>query len=344
MLFLPIATLALVAAASGCGLDKFENLVTFGDSYTDEGRFSYFLNNNGSAPPAGVLLPPSNSTASGGYAWGRFVANSTGAKDYNYAVGGATCSNKIISRYFAPIRQPFPSVLEYEIPAYKADTAFDALYPNREADNTVYALWIGTNDLGYGAFLTDSNAPGTTISSFVDCVWDVFDKIHATGGRRFVLLNVAPLEQSPLYAAAELGGSGNSMYWPNKTSYNTTETQYKMLEYSTSVNTAFDYGVPFHLLVGGRWPGASFSIFDVHSLLRDVHADPPKYLSSPADVKGFYRVCDPVTAACVDSSEPKASFLWYDELHPSERALEIVAQHFVDVVRGNSTYVKTYVC
>ncbi|KAK1967114.1 acetyl esterase [Colletotrichum sublineola] len=342
MLFLPIAALASVAAAFGCGIKKFENLVTFGDSYTDEGRLGYFINNNGSAPPAGVLLPPSNATASGGYAWGRFVANSTGAKYYNYAVGGATCSNKIISRNFAAIHQPFPSVLDYEIPAYKVDTAFNALYSNREANNTVYALWIGTNDLGYGAFLTDSNAPGTTISSYVNCVWEVFDNIYATGGRHFVLLNIAPLEQSPLYAATELGGFGNSIFWPNKTSYNTTETQYKMLEYSTSVNTAFDYGVPFHLLVRKRWPGASFSVFDVNTLLRDVHAEPSKYLSSPPNVMAPYRVCDPVTVTCVNSPEPKASFLWYDELHPSERASEIVAQHFIDVLHGNSTYGKTY--
>ncbi|KAK1988951.1 acetyl esterase [Colletotrichum cereale] len=343
MLVLTVAALASVAAAFKCGLNKLENLVTFGDSYTDEGRLNYFLKSNGSAPPPGVLLPPSNSTATGGYAWGQFVAKSTGAKYYDYAVGGASCSNKLTSRYFPAIRQPFPSVLDYELSAYRADTAFDALYQNRDANNTVYALWIGTNDLGFLGFLTDSNAPGTTISSYVDCVWEVFDNIHATGGRHFVLLNVAPLEQSPLYKATELGGFGNSIFWPNKTSYNTVETQYKMLEYSTSVNTAFDYGVPFHLLVKKRWPGATFSVFDVHSLLRDIHAEPSKFLSSPANVTAPYHVCDPVTAACVNSPDPKAGFLWYDELHPSERTSEIVAQHFVDVVHGNSTYGTTYV-
>ncbi|KAF6813727.1 acetyl esterase [Colletotrichum sojae] len=343
MLFLPLAALASVAAASQCGLRKLENLVTFGDSYTDEGRLGYFINNDGQAPPPGTLLPESNSTASGGYAWGRFVAKSTGAKYYNYAVSGATCSNKIISRDFAAIGQPFPSVLDYEVPAYKADTAFEALYPNRLANNTVYALWIGTNDLGYGAFLSDSQAPGATISTYVDCIWEVFDNVYETGGRHFVLLNVSPLEQSPLYRATERGGFADSQFWTNKTAYNTTEYEYKMLEYTTNVNTMFDYGAPFQLLVKKRWPGASFSVFDVHNLLRDMHAEPEEYLAAPANVIGVYRVCDPVTRACIDSSESKASFLWYDELHPSERASEIVAEHFVDVVLGNSTYGTTYV-
>jgi hypothetical protein len=32
---------------------KFKTLVTFGDSFTDENRLGYFINHNGSAPPAG---------------------------------------------------------------------------------------------------------------------------------------------------------------------------------------------------------------------------------------------------------------------------------------------------
>lgn len=35
---------------------NFKTLVTFGDSYTDENRLSYFGSHNGSAPPAGMDL------------------------------------------------------------------------------------------------------------------------------------------------------------------------------------------------------------------------------------------------------------------------------------------------
>ena len=89
----------------------------------------------------------------------------------DYAVSGATCSNKIISRLFSAIRKPFPAVLDDEIPSFKADVAFPSLYSNRNGNNTVYALWIGTNDLGFGAFLTDSQAPGTNITTFIECIW-----------------------------------------------------------------------------------------------------------------------------------------------------------------------------
>lgn len=324
----------------------FENLVTFGDSYTDESRLAYFGSHNGEAPPVGMLMPENNASASGGYPWGRIVAQKTGAMYYNYAVSGATCSNEIIEREWATIHAPFPSVMDYEIPAFKADvkyvnetTGTNTLYTNRRAENTVYALWIGTNDLGFGAFLSDSQAPGTTISTFVDCIWEVFDNIYETGGRRFVLLNQAPLEVSPLYAEPDKGGTFDSKFWTNKTLYNMTEYNYKMLEYTTNVNTLFDYGVPFQLLIQRRWPDASFAIFNVHQLLRDIHNKPEAYLEAPANVTGSYYTCDGERFShCVKSKNDMASFMWYDELHPSERSDEIIAENFIDVVNGNSTY------
>lgn len=152
---------ALTTSAYGSRL--FENLITFGDSYTDDGRLTYYADNNGSAPPAGYLPPQVNVTASGGFAWGQFVQQYTGAAYFDYAVSGATCSNEIVSRYFSGINKPFPSVIDDEIPSFEADVAAETLYLNRTAENTVYALWIGTNDLGYGGFLSDSQAPGVSV-------------------------------------------------------------------------------------------------------------------------------------------------------------------------------------
>ena len=38
-------------------LARFSSLITFGDSYTDENRLNYFIQNGGAAPPPGTLLP-----------------------------------------------------------------------------------------------------------------------------------------------------------------------------------------------------------------------------------------------------------------------------------------------
>jgi phospholipase/lecithinase/hemolysin len=88
---------------------KFNSLLTFGDSYTDENRLNYFASHNGLAPPPGTLLPESFSTAGGGRTWPRYVVQYTGSDAdgdwvpsmtlYNYAVSGAVCSNYITPRY-----------------------------------------------------------------------------------------------------------------------------------------------------------------------------------------------------------------------------------------------------
>jgi hypothetical protein len=300
---------------------SFDVLVTFGDSYTDNGRLSYYAKNSGKAPPPGQLHTESLTTASGGLTWPQFVAKDADAKLLDYAVSGATCSNKIVERYAGFIGRSFPAILDDEIPSFLADAAFQSLSP-RTPDNTVYAVWIGTNDLGAGAFLTDSQAPGATITDFVGCIWSVFDAVYKAGGRRFVLLNEAPLELSPLYRPPANGGTLDSQFWSNKTQYNMTEYSYKIKQYTSSVNTMLEYGVPFQTLLKARWPGATFDLFDVHSLLLDIMKTPQSYLDAPYNVTGYFRHCQATNNSnCVDQTSigPKSGFLWYDELHPSEK-------------------------
>ncbi|PHH60345.1 hypothetical protein CDD81_1830 [Ophiocordyceps australis] len=329
-----IIAASLVSATCGASCFHMDNLVAFGDSYTDEGRLEYFYTHR-SAPPVGSLLPPSDKTASGGYSWGRFVAKTTGAKLYNYAVGGAMCSNALVNRSLDVINGPFPSVLDYEVPAFRQDLGFPQLYPDRRPDNTVYALWIGTNDLGIIGLLGDNQNKDVTLTTFAECVWVVLDQLYQSGARQFVVLNQLPLELAPMYATPGSSGMGNVRYWANKTAYNITEFQFKLAEYTSSVNTLFHYGIPFNLHVKARWPGASFALFDTHSLLRDIMAHPSRYLDAPANITGPFHIC---LQGCVNSPEPLSSFLWFDELHPSERTQQIIATNFVDVVKGTSKY------
>jgi len=204
---------------------NFKNLVAFGDSYTDESRLGWFFGHNGTGPPPGTLPPFSNNTAGGGVTWDRWVSEYSGAMLYNYAVSGAVCDNNIIYRYLASINIPFPDVV-YEVNSFVADANFinattnsNTLYTNRKSDNTVYSMWIGTNDLGNGAFLTDSSLNGTTIPDYVDCIFSRFDTLYKNGARYFVLMNTAPLELSPLYGLPGKGGLQASHYWTDKVRY-----------------------------------------------------------------------------------------------------------------------------
>ncbi|KAF4620165.1 hypothetical protein G7Y89_g14656 [Cudoniella acicularis] len=292
----------------------------------DESRLSYFQQHNGSAPPPGMLLPESTNTPGGGITWDRWVSNYTGAMLYNYAVSGAVCDNNIIYRYLASIFGPFPDVV-YEVNAFVADTQYinastntNTLYTNRKEDNTVYSIWIGTNDLGNGAFLTDSSLNETTIPDYINCIYDRFDQIYKAGGRYFVLMNTAPLQLSPQYGMPGAGGL---------TPANISEVSGKMKEYTKLVNNVFTYRTPYELLIAKRYPGASIAIYDVNSFMTDIYNNPSAYLAAPANVTAPYHSCDATGTKCTDASSVGLDhYMWYDDLHPSQKTDEAIAHEF----------------
>ncbi|EFY88176.1 GDSL lipase/acylhydrolase family protein [Metarhizium acridum CQMa 102] len=67
------------------------------------------------------------------------------------------------------------------------------------AKNTVYTLWIGTNDLGQDGLLgreaSDSKKkntvdPTSTVDDYLKCVWDAIDQSYNAGARNFVLFKL----------------------------------------------------------------------------------------------------------------------------------------------------------
>jgi hypothetical protein len=214
----------------------------------------------------------SNSTSSGGYIWGHYVSESTGVNLYDYAVSGAVCSNKITPHYFASLGRNFPSVEEYEVPAFLADSHYITPSGDRfldiPPDDTVYAMWIGTNDLG--VFLKGKPTKGKTILDYIDCVYAALDQVYQRGARHFVLMNVIPLQLAPLYATPENGGVGPNLYWPDKPVDRMAEISYEMWAQVALANGLYRLQTPFEALVADRYPGASFALMDVHKLVRSV--------------------------------------------------------------------------
>ncbi|KKK21719.1 hypothetical protein P175DRAFT_0439380 [Aspergillus ochraceoroseus IBT 24754] len=331
---------ALARQSHQWGPRNWKSLVTFGDSYTDDSRLGYFASHSGEAPPVGWVEPVSNSSASGGYTWGYYVAQTAHVNRYNYAVSGAVCSNKITPRWFSSIDADFPSVLEYEIPAYVADsnhiTQRGKKFLDIPSDETIYAIWIGTNDLGNDAFLTDSQVKNATIPDYIECVYDALDKVYANGGRYFVIMNAAPLQLSPQYATPADGGLAATQYWPDKGS-NLTEISYRMWESVTTVNNVFQYKTPYEVVIADRYPGAQLAVMDTYGLISHIYYNPTKYLAAPANVTGYIHHCNTSGGNC-EKLPNAASFLWYDELHPSERTDQVIGKEFVKVVQGISEW------
>lgn len=207
-------------------------------------------------------------SADGGRPWPQYVAQYAGANIYNYAVSGAVCSNDVTPRTF--ITKPFPAVEQYEIPAYIADSKYvdenGTKFMDNPPDETVYSIFIGTNDLGNYAFISDSQVAGTTIVNYTDCVFGAIQSVYDNGGRYFVLQNVAPLNLLPQYGLPGKGGLESTQYWPDKPS-NITEISYKMLEYVSLANTIFKYQTPYLTEVANKFPGAHIAVMDINGLV-----------------------------------------------------------------------------
>ncbi|KAL4946037.1 hypothetical protein BDV06DRAFT_168252 [Aspergillus oleicola] len=326
------------------GPDNWKATVLFGNSYTDDSRFQYWADHNGTLPPVAWEQPANNESASGGYNWGYFAAEIANLTRFNYAVSGAVCSNHITPRIYDPIGEPWPSVLEYEIPAYIADSKYidpesGKKFMDIKQDETVYAMWIGTNDIGNNAFLTDSQVPGKTIPDYIECVFQALDGIYANGGRYFVIMNMAPLQLTPQYATPENGGLASTSGYPDKGA-NITEISYRMWETVVTVNDVFHYKTAYEAVIASRYPGAQLAIMNTYGLISEIYVHPDDYLDAPANVTGYVRHCD--ESGDCERLPNEHSFLWFDELHPSERADEIIGREFVNLVTGNNSRWATY--
>lgn len=140
---------------SGVRPGQIKNFVTFGDSYTD------------------VV-----NTGDHGVAWPAYAAGYAHVSLYPFARSGATCSNNLTYR-------PFPSVFESQLPQYFQNQSSLKLNPQE----TVYSLWIGTNDLGVNALLTGSD--NASLVNVTTCMVNWVKVLYKSGARNFVFQNVS---------------------------------------------------------------------------------------------------------------------------------------------------------
>ncbi|KAI0648790.1 hypothetical protein C8Q79DRAFT_903066 [Trametes meyenii] len=296
-----VAGLVSFAFAAGPLPGQIKNLVTFGDSYTDV-----------------------DAHADGGIMWPVYAAQDGHFNLFPFAKSGATCSNDLTPR-------PAPPVFGSQLPLYFAEKANGTL--RLKSEETIYTLWIGTNDVGRNALLTGGQAPGVSIVDTVTCAVNWVKVLYESGARNFIFQNMIPLEHTPLYSP----NSWTSKYWT--ATRNTTAWSVFMAELTKSGNAIADLQLQ---LLAPKLHGAHIGLFDSHALFTDMINRPQMYLNgtAPLNVTGAAHACvfqenestgDP--GVCTDAvGSDRDSFLWYDELHPSEQAERQVAKLISDVI------------
>ncbi|KAF8182925.1 GDSL lipase/esterase [Pholiota molesta] len=303
------------AFANGVSPGQIKNLVTFGDSYTDTVAIS-----------------------NGGTQWPVYASGYAHVNLFPFARSGATCSNNITFR-------PFPSVFESQLPAYfnATGTGVDK-HPGKgslDPRETIYTLWIGTNDVGANALLTGSDQ--ASLVDVTECMVNWVKVLYSSGARNFLFQNMIPLQKVPLYAPV----SYTDRYWTAQR--NTTEWSVFMTELVLSGNALTK------LMLQALAPtlsGAHVGIFDSYSLFADMFVHPQLYLNgtAPLNVTGAVQACvfqlneavsDPGVCTIAQGTD-RDSFLWFDELHPSEQADRIVAREIAQAIEGRANQWTTW--
>ncbi|KAF4610247.1 hypothetical protein D9613_010513 [Agrocybe pediades] len=304
------------------GPKQISAFVPFGDSYTD-------------------TFSPSN----GGTAWPVYAvdyASKSRSKNppvglFPFARSGATCSNNIVSR-------PFPSVFESQLPVWEQELQNGTVGyltggdQKKGQEAALYFLWIGTNDVGDNGLLTGHGAPGVTLVDVARCMINWVKTVYANGGRNFMFTNMLPLQRTPLYSA----DSYLNHYWTAER--NTTAWNVQMTETVASGNELTK------LMLQALVPtmhGAHLGIFDAYSLFSDILDRPSVYLNgtAPLNTTGAVKSCvyqlnEPTsdTGDCtIAQGSDRDSFVWFDELHPSEQSGRVLAGEVAKVIRGQES-------
>ncbi|KAL9709582.1 hypothetical protein Ac2012v2_007321 [Leucoagaricus gongylophorus] len=284
--------------------NQLKALVTFGDSYTD----TTFISNGGTIQ------------------WPQYVALYADIDLYPFAKAGATCSNNITFG-------PFPPVFESQIPTFLDEKNNHTIKLDQKS--TLYSLWIGTNDIGVSSLLTGDN--DASIVDVAQCMVDWVKTMYKNGARNFLFQNMVPLQLAPLYSDKS---------WPNRYWHlerNTTEWSITIRELVLSANALT--GLMLESLAS-QLHDAHIGLFDSHSLFGDMYANPENYLNGTAssfNVTGCIDSCiyqvglsDESVCTIVNGTD-RDSYLWYDELHPSEQADRQVAREIANIFEGEGS-------
>ncbi|OBZ65298.1 hypothetical protein A0H81_14748 [Grifola frondosa] len=277
--------LCAARASSRAHPNQIKNIVTFGDSYSD------------------IVL-----AGDGGTAWPLYVARYADLTLYPFARAGATCSNNLTFR-------PFPSIFESQLPLYFTEKQNGTLELNPE--ETVYTLWIGTNDVGVNSIITGSQTPGVTVVNTTECAINWVKTLYQSGARNFIFQNMIPLQHTILYSA----DSYPNHYWTAPR--NTTEWSVYMTELVNSGNALSK------LMLQNLAPtlhGSHLGLFDSYGLFSDILSNPQDFLNGTAPLN--------VTAPY---SRASSNFMWFDELHPSEQTDRVLARQLANGIRRESS-------
>lgn len=224
-----------------------------------------------------------DSAADGGIQWPYYLGLYGNYTIWNYAVGGAVCSNELTPLSGEPDVSSGQQAWFIQDHVVNNGTSRQRLLLDPET--FVVVIFVGTNDLGVNSFVTNGQALNVTVPSVADCQLNSIRAMHALGARRFILNSVIPLHLTKLYS----NSSDPTIYYPEVHDGNAWHKGMYNLEHS--LNRILEDGVS---VLTQEWKGDGLvEWFSTYGLFEEMYHHPTQYFngSIPANVTGHCHQC-----------------------------------------------------
>ncbi|KAJ7030105.1 GDSL lipase/esterase [Mycena alexandri] len=326
----------LALAPRAWGKTTTKAVVLFGDSYTDQSRQHSIANGSFPGKDYQEVFPPADTAADGGVQWPWYLGLYGNYTIWNYATGGAVCSNVL-----TPLSGE-PDVIGGQTDWFIQDHVSNNGTKHQKLDmdpaEFVVIIYVGTNDVGLNSFVTDNQSATVSLADLAGCQLQTLRNLYALGARRFIVNSMIPLQLTRLYANI----SAPTIYYPSPP-HDGVVWNKRIFNFVHTMNTLLKNGVD---ALSQEWQGsATVDMFNTYGLFEDMYNDPTKWFngSIPANVTGHCHQCPDANdfrqcgiGDCTLAE--RDSYMFWDELHPSEQTGRNLAREMWAKLTGSSNY------
>ncbi|KAI0199771.1 hypothetical protein F4808DRAFT_471232 [Astrocystis sublimbata] len=304
-----------VIAKRWVGWENVQKAFIFGDSYTETG-FDYTQAQPSATNPLGNPNYPGR-TSSNGPNWVSYLTYKYNASElltYNFAYGGATVDSALVEPYLPTVKSVKEQVDTEFLPGYTGSSASTTW----TGDDSIFAIWIGINDVN-NSFKQGKNMTDALNDEIFDVFSGLVDKMYDAGGRNYVLINVPPLERTPVVIGQ--GDSAVALIKADVAVWNQ-----KVVDLANSLKAKADTNV---------W------IYDSNESFGEVIDDPKLH----AETAGLQNTTDYCVAyqdgtPAQDTFDPSCGipvneYFWLNDLHPTSAIHEVVAKGVADLLSAD---------
>lgn len=189
-----LAASSPIPESQAAALTGTKYLFSFGDSYSQTG-FEISSTKASASNPLGNPAFPGYTTDNGINWVGHLVHtyNTSLTLSYNFAYGGATVDASLVAPYESTVLSLVDQTSEFS-----NNVASKPSYAPWTSENSLFAIWLGVNDVGNSYGSSGQAALQTKILNQYIAQAQI---MYNAGGRNFAFLTVPPINKTPLMLA-----------------------------------------------------------------------------------------------------------------------------------------------